>query len=358
MSDAVLARVKKSCFFARFQCAHPCVAAIVVLVNLGIVLSFLGLFTREQSLDNQKFVHYAENTYLYGLHLVKFFTPSDQLYDNQASSLVLYENDVALGPRHSILKAIDRAGSGRYSHWGDYLYFSSSDNTNPITNGRIYKIRYPLSVPFYILPFTFLLLIPAIVSLRWTAQHLIPPMIFVIFGLALVVVPFEMFLRTDFAKLHLIGSFGSFPSRIQPTINSKGYRDKEHAITKPTDRVRMLILGDSMTFGWGLADDEIYPKLLADLAGPRVETIVLAQNGWSTADELEALRREGLDYTPDIVVIGVVTNDAGPPTTEPSGQQPDWVIFKRLPINLQFFNFLDYYRQPAGRPLSSQIHLP
>ena len=33
-----------------------------------------------------------------------------------------------------------RLGRGRYSHWGRYIYFSSTDNTDPRKNGRSYKL--------------------------------------------------------------------------------------------------------------------------------------------------------------------------------------------------------------------------
>ena len=35
-------------------------------------------------------------------------------------------------------------GKGRYSHWGARsLWFSTSDNSDPRTNGREYKVVYP-----------------------------------------------------------------------------------------------------------------------------------------------------------------------------------------------------------------------
>ncbi|MDB4923342.1 hypothetical protein [Mucilaginibacter sp.] len=54
------------------------------------------------------------------------------------STLRLFENGVELGPAHAVHNDIRRYGQGQFSHWGDVLIFSSSDNTNPLANGRKY----------------------------------------------------------------------------------------------------------------------------------------------------------------------------------------------------------------------------
>jgi|RhiMethySRZTD1v2_1073278.scaffolds.fasta_scaffold12159_4 hypothetical protein len=57
-----------------------------------------------------------------------------------ASSLKLYEDGKALGPAHSPHSDIRRQGRGSFSHWGATLYFSTSDNSDPRTNGRRYSV--------------------------------------------------------------------------------------------------------------------------------------------------------------------------------------------------------------------------
>ncbi|MGF7072396.1 hypothetical protein [Mucilaginibacter sp. R-33] len=54
------------------------------------------------------------------------------------SKLRLFENGVELGPAHSTHHDIRSFGLGQFSHWGNTLYFSTSDNSNPLTNGRKY----------------------------------------------------------------------------------------------------------------------------------------------------------------------------------------------------------------------------
>ena len=69
--------------------------------------------------------------------------------EQQGSSLELYEDGEPLGPAHSIHEVIALKGRGRYSHWEYKLYFSTSDNSSPVENGRRYTVRVPgtLSAP-------------------------------------------------------------------------------------------------------------------------------------------------------------------------------------------------------------------
>jgi hypothetical protein len=63
---------------------------------------------------------------------------------------VLLEDGKVLGPAHSLHQAIRDEGKGRYSAWTrDSLYFSASDNTNPLTNGHVYSYYFgtPEQIP-------------------------------------------------------------------------------------------------------------------------------------------------------------------------------------------------------------------
>ena len=58
------------------------------------------------------------------------------------SNLVLFEDGSRLGPAHSPHIVIRSEGGGAYSHWGDGLVFSSSDGSDPRSNGRTYRVAY------------------------------------------------------------------------------------------------------------------------------------------------------------------------------------------------------------------------
>ena len=68
--------------------------------------------------------------------------PARLLSDREsASRVIVFEGDRALGPGHATHEEIRSRGHGRYSHWGPQVYFSSSDNSDPRTNGRAYRIE-------------------------------------------------------------------------------------------------------------------------------------------------------------------------------------------------------------------------
>jgi len=54
------------------------------------------------------------------------------------SSMMLFEDELPLGYPHARHVGICRFGEGRYSHWKDTVLFSTSDNTDPNVNGRVY----------------------------------------------------------------------------------------------------------------------------------------------------------------------------------------------------------------------------
>jgi len=67
----------------------------------------------------------------------------DTAADPGASQAQLFENGAPLGPAHASHADIRARGGGSFSHWGDVLYFSTSDNADPRTGGREYTIRGP-----------------------------------------------------------------------------------------------------------------------------------------------------------------------------------------------------------------------
>jgi len=73
--------------------------------------------------------------------LTEFADDRDNYY---GSPVQLYEDDRPLGPPHSPHTDIIALGRGRYSHWKPQgMVFSSSDNSNPNTNGRQYWAVLP-----------------------------------------------------------------------------------------------------------------------------------------------------------------------------------------------------------------------
>lgn len=68
----------------------------------------------------------------------------DDLNLPDRSNLRVFEDGIELGPAHSLHDNIFKQGGGRFSHWGRWLIFSSSDGSDPRTNGRSYRMVYLL----------------------------------------------------------------------------------------------------------------------------------------------------------------------------------------------------------------------
>lgn len=96
-------------------------------------------------------------------------------------------------------------------------------------------------------------------------------------------------------------------------INSDGLRDRKFAITRSLGVTRVMMLGDSLTFGWGVPLEKTYSKVLeAKLlaAGHKVEVINAGVGNYNTSMEVEYFLQRGAKYKPDIVVLNYFINDA------------------------------------------------
>jgi lysophospholipase L1-like esterase len=108
----------------------------------------------------------------------------------------------------------------------------------------------------------------------------------------------------------------SQPSKgVEYIINSKGLRGPEFPERKPDGEIRLLTIGDSVTFGHLVSEEETYPHYLqkyleGSAPDKSLRVINCGVNGYSTREELLFLRKKGINYDPDIVLFGFVLNDA------------------------------------------------
>ncbi len=105
-------------------------------------------------------------------------------------------------------------------------------------------------------------------------------------------------------------------------INTYGIRDFEYPLEKPDDTFRIVVIGDSIAFGYCnptefLPIEKTFAKVLerdlasAPFAGQRrVEVINASVSGYDTLQEVEFLRVKGLAFEPDIVLVAYCLNDS------------------------------------------------
>jgi hypothetical protein len=97
--------------------------------------------------------------------------------------------------------------------------------------------------------------------------------------------------------------------------NSLGFRDsREYALAKGPHVFRILVLGDSVTFGHGAIYETTYPYLLEQrLTAWRPDIAWQVWNlgvpGYNTSQELAYLLEIGRQYQPDLVIVGFFGND-------------------------------------------------
>jgi hypothetical protein len=77
----------------------------------------------------------------------KLAESADSVHTPMQSQFQLFENEKPIGPPHSLHDDIANSGGGRYSHWrsndDSVLIFSTSDNSDPNSNGRRYWYPKP-----------------------------------------------------------------------------------------------------------------------------------------------------------------------------------------------------------------------
>jgi lysophospholipase L1-like esterase len=103
-------------------------------------------------------------------------------------------------------------------------------------------------------------------------------------------------------------------------FNGLGLRDAERTPQPAPGTVRVLALGDSVTFGLGVAQEHTYPHqteiLLRKASGARVEVLNMGMPGYNTVHQLAQLRDLGLALQPKAVVVGFLYNDIEPSSAQ------------------------------------------
>ena len=103
------------------------------------------VLTRVFSFDSDQAIpltapYIKEIGYAWYVPLNAYVTEADTLKAPYRSRLLLLEDGKPLWERHILHDDIRSIGAGRYSHWGNGLIFSTSDNSDPNTNGKSYEI--------------------------------------------------------------------------------------------------------------------------------------------------------------------------------------------------------------------------
>jgi lysophospholipase L1-like esterase len=104
-------------------------------------------------------------------------------------------------------------------------------------------------------------------------------------------------------------------NHLPESVNAQGFRYKEDLAPKKSGQVRIFTFGDSVTNGWGVADDQTYSAVLESLLNsgscPRrkFQVIDAGVNAYSNSQAAERLTAVIDDnYEPDMVILAYAFN--------------------------------------------------
>jgi hypothetical protein len=105
------------------------------------------------------------------------------------------------------------------------------------------------------------------------------------------------------ASAHLMG--------VDVDINSDGFRDEEYNFQR-NEKSRIVVLGDSLTFGWGVEKADTYEVVLEQMLSDArpTEMINFGHGNYNTEQQVNLFKEKGLKYDPDRVVVFYFINDA------------------------------------------------
>jgi hypothetical protein len=136
-----------------------------------------------------------------------------------------------------------------------------------------------------------------------------------------------------------------------------GYRDVEWAKEELRQKRKILVLGDSFAAGQGIEQvEDRFSNLLGQKLGPDYLVMNIAQQGFSTKEEIDRIK--GFPYKPEILILQYYVNDIRHAADErrviftPPDLNP-WPIFEPLVSNSYALNFI-YWRSILLGPSSWQ----
>ncbi len=109
-------------------------------------------------------------------------------------------------------------------------------------------------------------------------------------------------------------------------VNALGLRGPETTVEKPSGQRRVVVLGDSIAFGYWVAEEDGFAHQLETLlsaGGSATEVLDFGVPGYNLDQEIETLRVKALAFHPDAVVVAFCLNDLEGPLSYEFGLVQD-----------------------------------
>ncbi len=120
--------------------------------------------------------------------------------------------------------------------------------------------------------------------------------------------------KNEGGMLELIPHSESNYYGVENKINFFGLRDSEFSLEKKEGKIRIVFIGDSITYGIGVRLENSFPKIVEQMLNrnegtDRYETINAGVIGYTLTDYLEFLKNKILKIDSDAIILGICLND-------------------------------------------------
>ena len=128
-----------------------------------------------------------------------------------------------------------------------------------------------------------------------------------------------------------------------------GLRNENNPLlNKPKDSLRIICLGASPTFGWGVRYEDTYPylleKSLLNKTNKKVEIINAGIIGYSSYQGIRFFKKNILKLQPDIITVSYVLNDIDKYRFFRNNGQVDKELKDESPVFIMLYNFFSNFR--------------
>jgi lysophospholipase L1-like esterase len=122
--------------------------------------------------------------------------------------------------------------------------------------------------------------------------------------------------RSDNPRLRFELRPGSaIQAEVEYRVNALGLRGPETTVEKRAGARRVAVLGDSIAYGYWVAERDGFPRQLEAMlnepggTGGRIEVLNFGVPGYNLDQEIETLRARALAFSVDVVVVAFCLND-------------------------------------------------
>ncbi len=139
--------------------------------------------------------------------------------------------------------------------------------------------------------------------------------------------PFTGYRLSPFGK-------GQFSGGIPANANLHGHRSDDVSLFKEPGVFRILVLGDSFTVGASVEQRDSYPaqlqRLLQRRTRRRIEVMNTAVGGWGPLQYAQYFAHYGLEFDPDMVIVGLFVGNDITDSVESIAQLPTAALGRRI----------------------------